>query len=67
MSQNNQILNYLKSGKSISPMGALKKFGCFRLGARIFDLKRKGHNIYTEFTTKKGKTFAEYSLKQKID
>ena len=65
MSQNNQILNYLKSGKSISPIGALKKFGCFRLGARIFDLKQKGHNIDTVFKTKNKKTFAEYFMKKK--
>ena len=63
MSQNNQILEYLKSGKKLTPLTALKKFGCFRLGARIFDLKRQGHNIDTQFKTKKGKTFAEYSLK----
>ena len=45
MTQEIQILNYLKTGKKLSPLEALKKFGCFRLGARIFDLKQKGHNI----------------------
>ena len=63
MTQETQIINYLKTGKKLSPLEALKKFGCFRLGARIFDLKQKGHNIDTQFKTKKGKTFAEYSIK----
>ena len=61
MSQSKQILNYLKSGNKLNPLQALKKFGCFRLGARIFDLKEQGHNIESTLITKKGKTFSEYS------
>ena len=38
LTQNQQILDYLKSGKSITPLTALKKFGCFRLSARKLDL-----------------------------
>lgn len=64
MSQNNQILDYLKSGKKLTPLTALKKFGCFRLSARILDLRQEGHAIITENVTRKGKTFAEYSLLQ---
>tara|TARA_Y100000361_G_scaffold149134_1_gene162947 strand:+ start:607 stop:801 length:195 start_codon:yes stop_codon:yes gene_type:complete len=64
MSQNNQILEYLKSGKKLTPLTALKKFGCFRLSARILDLRQEGHAIVTENVTRKGKTFAEYSLLQ---
>jgi len=64
MSQNNQILEYLKSGKKLTPLTALKKFGCFRLSARILDLRQEGHAIITENVTRKGKTFAEYSLLQ---
>tara|TARA_Y100001937_G_scaffold48097_1_gene67164 strand:- start:299 stop:502 length:204 start_codon:yes stop_codon:yes gene_type:complete len=62
--QNQQILEYLKSGKKISPLIALKKFGCFRLSARIFNLRQEGNPIVTENVTRKGKTFAEYSLLQ---
>ena len=62
MSQNKQILNYLLSGKKLTPLTALNKFGCFRLSARILDLRKEGHNITTENVTSKGKTFAEYSL-----
>ena len=64
MSQNNQIPEYLKSGKKLTPLTALKKFGCFRLSARILDLRQEGHAIVTENVTRKGKTFAEYSLLQ---
>ena len=64
LTQNQQILEYLKSGKTITPLIALKKFGCFRLSARIFNLKEQGHAIITENVTRKGKTFAEYSLLQ---
>ena len=62
MSQNKQILNYLLSGKKLTPLTALNKFGCFRLSARILDLRKEGHNITTKNVTRKGKTFAEYSL-----
>jgi hypothetical protein len=40
-SQSKMIKEYLLSGGSISPLDALKMFGCFRLGARIWDLRHK--------------------------
>ena len=64
MSQNNEILNYLKKGKKINPMKALKLFGCFRLSARIFDLNQMGYNIECTNVSKNGKHFAEYKLIQ---
>lgn len=51
MSQNELILDYLKSGKSINPMIALKKFHCFRLASRIADLRARGHEIKRSITT----------------
>ncbi len=62
--QNERILDYLKSGKKLTPLIALRKFGCFRLSARILDLRQAGNAIVTENVTRKGKTFAEYSLLQ---
>ena len=47
-SQKKQIRSFLESGKKITPLDALYKFGCFRLGARINDLRREGMNIETE-------------------
>ena len=64
MSQALAILSHLQSGKPITPIEALDEFGCFRLGARIWDLKRDGHPITTEIVTdpKTGKHFARYWL-----
>jgi hypothetical protein len=50
-SQNQMILAYMKSGKSITPLEALNLFGCFRLGARCFDLRSQGIQIKSEFVT----------------
>lgn len=60
--QNKQILEYLQSGKKLTPLEALNLFGCLRLGARIYDLKQKGFNITSKTVRKNGKTFAEYEL-----
>lgn len=60
--QNKRIARHLKSGKSITPLSALKMFNCFRLSGRIFDLKKEGMNIKTDLITKGNKTFAKYSL-----
>lgn len=60
--QNQQIKDYLNKGKSITPIDALTKFGCFRLAARISDLRKEGLNIVTNNVTVSGKTFASYSI-----
>lgn len=62
-SQNKEIRSYLESGNSLTPLEALSKFNCFRLGARIHDLKHKfGLNIKTEIVEENKKRFAKYSL-----
>jgi hypothetical protein len=63
-SQNQMIGEYLKAGHSITPLEALEKFGCFRLGARIADLKKQGLDIETEIVNDKrtGKHWAKYKL-----
>ena len=48
-------------GNEITPMDALNKFGCFRLGARIADLKKEGYDIKTRIA-KGGKNYAIYKL-----
>jgi hypothetical protein len=45
MSQEKQILSALKRGKKVTPISALNQFGCFRLAARIYDLRSQGHPI----------------------
>ena len=61
-SQTDLILEHLKQGHSITPLEALNMFGCFRLGARIWDLKDAGHNIITETEESEGKRYARYKL-----
>lgn len=63
--QNDGILKFLKSGKSITAIDALTKFRCFRLAARIHDLREKGHDIAKETIVKNGQHYAVYSLVQK--
>lgn len=62
MSQEKQILGYLQSRGSITAIEALKEFGCFRLAARIADLRAKKHNIETYVGKENGKRFAIYRL-----
>jgi len=61
-SQNKQIAEHLKAGKSITPLTALKLYGCFRLSGRIWDLKQTGMKIKTDLVTRRNKTYAEYKL-----
>ncbi|WP_227545468.1 MULTISPECIES: helix-turn-helix domain-containing protein [Moraxella] len=39
MTQNQQILDYLMAGNTITPLEALERFGCFSLAARVYELK----------------------------
>jgi hypothetical protein len=41
---NYNILLALKAGETISPLEALSRFGCLRLGARIHDLKHGNYD-----------------------
>ena len=61
MSQETQILSHLKRHGSITPMTALEKYGCFRLAARIEEIRRV-HPIDTEMVKRNGKRFARYKL-----
>ena len=63
-SQNKKILAYLLKGHKITALDALKKFGCLRISARIFDIKSLGkYSVKSELiTTKSGKRVAQYSI-----
>ena len=61
-SQCTAILRHLQTGRGITPMAALDRFGCFRLGARIYDLKQRGHRIETHRVRVGAKFFASYLL-----
>lgn len=40
-----QIKAHLDKGQPINPMQAFSEYGCFRLGARIHELKQAGYPV----------------------
>lgn len=64
--QNEEVLDYLKTHAAIDSHIARKKLGIERLAARIKDLKNAGHNILSHMKkvkTRRGETkVAEYWL-----
>lgn len=63
-SQTDAILAHLLSGRAINPLQALSDYKCFRLGARIWDIKKAGYEIEREMVkVPSGKTVAQYKLK----
>ena len=68
MTQKGAIVEYMRSKGSITQREAVW-LGCYRLSARIFDLRNDGYEIRTErenVTTKTGglASIARYSLKE---
>lgn len=62
-SQTDRILEYMLQGHAITPIDALDRFGSFRLGARIAEIRKKGYLVYSEFiTTPSGKRVKQYHL-----
>ena len=67
-SQKKQILDYLKNGKSLTQMEALLfvssgNYGCFRLAARICELRDDGWGIKSEsIKLNNGKIVSSYRL-----
>ena len=59
-----QILWHLEHRGSITPIEALNELGCFRLAARIEELRRAGHSIRTTIEKRKGKRWARYVYEQ---
>jgi len=61
-SQSNRIARHLLAGKTLTPLGALNLFDCFRLGARIYDLRQAGMPIESTTMKRNGKCFARYYI-----
>ena len=69
-SQITMVLNHLLKGNEISPLEALSKYGCYRLGAVIYKLKKEGYKINTRihrFKKPSGRDghYAIYKLEEK--
>jgi len=62
MTQSEWILNQLKQAP-VTPMEALAGCGCFRLAARIKELRQQGNDIKTKtLILPNGKIVAQYHL-----
>lgn len=58
-----QAEDYLKSGKSLTPLQALNKFSIFRLAVVVRRMRQKRINIITEIVHKKdGTQYGKYIL-----
>lgn len=49
-------------GEEITPIEALRRFGCLRLAARVSDLRRDGLQIESATVEANGKRFSRYRL-----
>lgn len=69
MSHNNPtqaqvILDHLLAGKPLTALDALQQYGCFRLAARIHELRKEGYGIEEEMvSTAGGKRHARYFIR----
>lgn len=73
MTQNEMILDHLRTYGKITPISALEQYGCMRLSARISDLReqglRDGFTIDTNMVSAKNRfgatvSYAEYIYKE---
>jgi len=61
-SQSFKIHKFMLKGKGITPLQALNQFGCFRLAARIHELRSMGIDVIKTNVVKNNKQFAQYSI-----
>ncbi len=67
MDQGTLILKALQQGRKLTPMDALQEFGCYRLAARINELRRDHDISSTMHTNHNGKRYAIYELELATD
>lgn len=61
--QRDRILNHLQRGGSLTPLDALRLYGCLALSQRIGELKRLGNDIETLMIAKGRKRYAAYRMR----
>lgn len=69
--QAQKILDYMRKHGGITQKEAVEQFRCYRLSARIFELREQGHNIKSErvvFINDDHKTdcFVRYTLEKEV-
>ena len=60
--QKYKILHHMFTIGAITGLDALRLYGCFRLPARIADIKRAGLIVYKRTLNINGKRIAEYRV-----
>lgn len=62
MSQTEAIKHHLLLIGPLTPIEALERYQCFRLAARIDELRREGMEVETEIVKGGGKRWARYRV-----
>jgi len=66
LSKHKRIRSYILSGKALTPMMALRRFGSYRLASIINRLREEGINIRTTIEYDNGNQYAVYQLGERI-
>lgn len=66
LTQNYQVYNHLRKGRSITSLTAFSEFGILRLSARIYDLREQGHRIESRWIQVNQKRVKQYWLDNNI-
>ena len=69
MTQCERILRHMQDYGSITQAEAIAEYGCYRLGARIWDLKKAGYKVDSQIEQGQNRygekvSFARYTLKE---
>ena len=69
MTQYDYVLNHLKVYGEITPLDAYMDYAIMRLGAIIYEMRKDGYNLETNYTTLKNRfgssvTYATYVYKE---
>ena len=58
--QNAKVIDWLATGRPLTPIQAFTRWKIMRLAARVFDLRKQGHDIDNVGTSR----FAKYKLQR---
>ena len=61
MTQNDSILRLMRR-RWITGIEALRECGCFRLAARVYELRDRGHKVERRWVERNGKRYAAYRI-----
>ena len=70
MTQEQAVRNHIINNGSITQAQAVRLYGCYRLSARIYDIRKDGYEIATQYKTSKNRfgyvsVYANYVLLKK--